>query len=163
MRKGTVTGIVIVIVVLLAGLGFGLPYYTGLQTEKHFRQTIEAALQDSPASIKDYQYKRDWFSARASSPLEIKAGEGHGATEAPRGMLYHRYRVDDQGYILDAQIAPPTAQNQMSMEMDLKRVLEESLDLPDDKLQWRLEHTIRNYDPCISCATHFLKVEIDRG
>jgi coenzyme F420-reducing hydrogenase alpha subunit len=101
--------------------------------------------------------------SRPDVPLVVKAGEGHGATEAPRGMLYHRYRLDDQGYILDAQIAPPTAQNQMSMEADLKRVLEDSLDLPDDKLQWRLEHTVRNYDPCISCATHFLKVEIDRG
>jgi coenzyme F420-reducing hydrogenase alpha subunit len=100
---------------------------------------------------------------RPDVPLELKAGEGHGATEAPRGMLYHRYRLDDQGYIQEAQIAPPTAQNQMSIEADLKRVLEASLDLPDDQLQWRLEHAVRNYDPCISCATHFLKVEIDRG
>jgi sulfhydrogenase subunit alpha len=101
--------------------------------------------------------------ARPDVPLVVKAGEGHGATEAPRGMLYHRYRLDDQGYILDAQIAPPTAQSQMSIEDDLRAVLEASLDLPDDQLQWRLEQTVRNYDPCISCATHFLKVEIDRG
>lgn len=101
--------------------------------------------------------------ARPDVPLVVKAGEGHGASEAPRGMLYHRYRLDDEGYILDAQIAPPTAQSQMSIEDDLRRVLETSLDLPDDQLQWRLEQTVRNYDPCISCATHFLKVEIDRG
>jgi coenzyme F420-reducing hydrogenase alpha subunit len=100
---------------------------------------------------------------RPDVPFVVKAGEGHGASEAPRGMLYHRYRIDDEGYILDAQIAPPTAQSQMSIEMDIKRVLEESLDLPDEDLQWRLEQTVRNYDPCISCATHFLKVEIDRG
>ena len=101
--------------------------------------------------------------SRPDVPFVVKAGEGHGATEAPRGMLYHRYRLDDQGYILDAQIAPPTAQSQMSIEDDLRAVLEASLDLSDDDLQWRLEQTVRNYDPCISCATHFLKVEIDRG
>ena len=101
--------------------------------------------------------------SRPDVPFVVKAGEGHGASEAPRGMLYHRYRLDDEGYILDAQIAPPTAQSQMSIEDDLRRVLETSLDLPDDQLQWRLEQTVRNYDPCISCATHFLKVEIDRG
>lgn len=101
--------------------------------------------------------------ARPDVPFVVKAGEGHGSSEAPRGMLYHRYRIDDEGYILDAQIAPPTAQSQMSIEDDLRKVLEVSLDLPDDQLQWRLEQTVRNYDPCISCATHFLKVEIDRG
>jgi sulfhydrogenase subunit alpha len=101
--------------------------------------------------------------SRPDVPFTVRAGEGHGATEAPRGMLYHRYRLDEEGYILDAQIAPPTAQNQMSIEEDLRRVIEASLDLPDDQLQWRLEQTVRNYDPCISCATHFLKVEIDRG
>jgi sulfhydrogenase subunit alpha len=100
---------------------------------------------------------------RPDVPFTVRAGEGHGATEAPRGMLYHRYRVDEGGWILDAQIAPPTAQSQMSIEGDLRRVLEASLDLPDEELQWRLEQTVRNYDPCISCATHFLKVEIDRG
>jgi len=51
----------------------------------------------------------------------------------------------------------------MSIEDDLRRVLEQYIDLPDDDLQWKLEQTVRNYDPCISCATHFLKVEIDRG
>jgi coenzyme F420-reducing hydrogenase alpha subunit len=95
-------------------------------------------------------------------PYEVKAGEGHGATEAPRGMLYHRYVVDGDGLIEDAQIVPPTAQNQLTIEDDLRVVLEDSLDLPDDELSWKLEQTIRNYDPCISCATHFLKVEIDR-
>ena len=116
------------------------------------------AVEEALRIIEAYQ-----MPARPDVPLVVRAGEGHGATEAPRGMLYHRYRLDDEGYILDAQIAPPTAQSQMSIEDDLRRVLETSLDLPDDQLQWRLEQTVRNYDPCISCATHFLKVEIDRG
>jgi coenzyme F420-reducing hydrogenase alpha subunit len=96
-------------------------------------------------------------------PYDVTAGEGHGASEAPRGLLYHRYVLDDGGYILDAQIAPPTAQNQLTIEDDLRAVLERNIDLPDDELQWRLEQSIRNYDPCISCATHFLRLEIDRG
>jgi sulfhydrogenase subunit alpha len=101
--------------------------------------------------------------AQPAVALEVKAGEGHGATEAPRGMLYHRYKVDGEGWITDAQIAPPTAQNQLSIEEDLKVVLESNLDLSDEELQWRLEQSIRNYDPCISCATHFLRLEIDRA
>jgi len=100
--------------------------------------------------------------AVSTVPYEVKAGEGHGATEAPRGMLYHRYVVDPDGLIEDAQIVPPTAQNQLTIEDDLRVVLEGSLDLPDPELSWKLEQTIRNYDPCISCATHFLKVDIDR-
>jgi coenzyme F420-reducing hydrogenase alpha subunit len=96
-------------------------------------------------------------------PYDVTAGEGHGASEAPRGLLYHRYVLDDAGYILDAQIAPPTAQNQLTIEDDLRAVIDRNLDLPDDELQWRLEQSIRNYDPCISCATHFLHLEIDRG
>ncbi len=101
--------------------------------------------------------------ARPSVPVEVRAGEGHGASEAPRGLLYHRYVVDEDGYITDAQIAPPTAQNQLTIEGDLRAVLEDNIDLPDDELQWRLEQSIRNYDPCISCATHFLNLEVDRG
>jgi coenzyme F420-reducing hydrogenase alpha subunit len=94
---------------------------------------------------------------------EVKAGEGHGASEAPRGMLYHRYVLDADGLIEDAQIVPPTAQNQLTIEDDLRVVLEDNLDLPDPDLTWKLEQTIRNYDPCISCATHFLRLNIDRS
>lgn len=90
-------------------------------------------------------------------------GEGHGASEAPRGLLYHRYRIHDDGRIADAQIVPPTSQNQLTIERDLRFVLEEHLDLPDDKLSWVLEQSIRNYDPCISCATHFLDLTVERG
>jgi len=100
--------------------------------------------------------------AEPSVELSIHAGVGHGASEAPRGMLYHRYEVDGAGRIQKAQIVPPTAQNQLTIEDDLRVVLEDSLDLPDDELSWVLEQSIRNYDPCISCATHFLKVNVER-
>ncbi len=94
---------------------------------------------------------------------ETRAGIGHGATEAPRGMLYHQYRLSDDGMIEDAQITPPTAQNQLTIESDLRFVLERHLDLPDPELSWVLEQSIRNYDPCISCATHFLDLTVERG
>ena len=92
-----------------------------------------------------------------------RAGVGHGATEAPRGMLYHRYEIDEAGTILDAQIVPPTSQNQLAIEEDLRAVVEGGLDLPDEQLSLRCEQAIRNHDPCISCATHFLKLTVERG
>jgi len=95
-------------------------------------------------------------------PVEVKAGTGYGCTEAPRGILYHRYRVDEQGLIKDAKIVPPTSQNQKTIEDDLKRYVAKFLDQPIDKLTWQCEQAVRNYDPCISCATHFMKLEIER-
>ena len=95
--------------------------------------------------------------------IEPRAGTGYACTEAPRGILYHRYRLDTHGVILDAKIVPPTSQNQKTIEDDLWQFVPQHLDLPDDQLTWQCEQAIRNYDPCISCATHFLKLEIDRG
>jgi sulfhydrogenase subunit alpha len=92
-----------------------------------------------------------------------RAGVGHGASEAPRGILWHRYELDDEGTILDARIVPPTSQNQKTIESDLRGFVERHIDLPDDELSLRCEQAIRNYDPCISCATHFLKLEVDRA
>ena len=100
----------------------------------------------------------------AQPALEVvpKAGWGHGASEAPRGLLYHRYRLDDTGAILDAKIIPPTSQNQRSIEEDLHAFVSAHAALPDEELRLRCEQAIRNYDPCISCATHFLQLEIER-
>ncbi|HET8651742.1 MAG TPA: Ni/Fe hydrogenase subunit alpha [Gaiellaceae bacterium] len=92
-----------------------------------------------------------------------RAGVGFGATEAPRGTLWHRYELDDDGTILDAKIVPPTSQNQKAIEGDLYRFVERHVDLPDDELGLRCEQAIRNHDPCISCATHFLQLEVDRA
>ncbi len=88
---------------------------------------------------------------------------GHGATEAPRGLLYHSYEIDEDGTILDARIVPPTSQNQLAIEEDLRAVVERAMDLPDEQLSIRCEQAIRNHDPCISCATHFLELTVDRG
>ena len=94
--------------------------------------------------------------------VEPRAGVGYGCTEAPRGILYHRYEIDAEGSILDAKIVPPTSQNQRTIEEDLRGVVERSLDMPDEELTIRCEQTIRNYDPCISCATHFLTLDVER-
>lgn len=92
-----------------------------------------------------------------------RAGEGFGATEAPRGLLWHHYVTDGEGRVRLACIVPPTAQNQARMEEDLRRSLEAfGLHHDDDALRLRGEMVVRNYDPCISCATHFLKVRVDR-
>jgi sulfhydrogenase subunit alpha len=95
--------------------------------------------------------------------VQPRAAIGYGCTEAPRGILYHRYRIDDEGIILDAKIVPPTSQNQKTIEGDLWRFVPPRIDLPNDKLTWQCEQAIRNYDPCISCATHFLKLKIERN
>jgi sulfhydrogenase subunit alpha len=95
--------------------------------------------------------------------LEPREGEGHGATEAPRGLLYHRYRLTRDGKIAEAQIVPPTSQNQKSIEEDLLHYVQGHVALTDDELRLGCERTIRNYDPCISCATHFLKLDVSRS
>ncbi|MBZ0281597.1 MAG: Ni/Fe hydrogenase subunit alpha [Anaerolineae bacterium] len=95
-------------------------------------------------------------------PVQSRGGTGWGCTEAPRGILYHRYRIDEAGTILDAKIIPPTSQNQRIIEDDLRRFVEMHLTLPEEQLTLGCEQAIRNYDPCISCATHFLKLDIDR-
>ncbi len=94
--------------------------------------------------------------------VQPRDGTGHGVSEAPRGLLYHRYRVDSSGTILEAQIVPPTSQNQQAIEDDLRSVVQRNLELDDERLQHLCEQTIRNYDPCISCATHFLRLEVTR-
>ncbi|HMA27634.1 MAG: Ni/Fe hydrogenase subunit alpha [Solirubrobacterales bacterium] len=94
--------------------------------------------------------------------VQPKASTGCGWSEAPRGMLWHRYRLEDDGSIAEARIVPPTSQNQARIEQDLLEFVGPRVELPDDRLQWECEQAIRNYDPCISCSTHFLKLDVDR-
>ena len=100
--------------------------------------------------------------SRSSIEVPPRAGVGHGATEAPRGVLFHRYTLTADGLIADARIVPPTAQNQACIEDDLRRFVADRLDLSDHRLTHDCEQAIRNYDPCISCATHFLDLTVDR-
>jgi coenzyme F420-reducing hydrogenase alpha subunit len=105
-------------------------------------------------------YERPDRPAVEASPRE---GTGHGCTEAPRGLLYHRYVLDQRGLIVEAQIVPPTSQNLRTIEEDLTAYAASQLELPKPQLTWQCEQVIRNYDPCISCATHFLRLEIDQA
>lgn len=93
--------------------------------------------------------------------LKLKAGEGAGATEAPRGLLYHRYIIDDQGMIQFAKITPPTAQNLPRIEADLLALTPKLIPMPEAEATLTAEHLVRAYDPCISCATHFLKLKVE--
>jgi sulfhydrogenase subunit alpha len=99
---------------------------------------------------------------QAAIDVQPRAATGYACTEAPRGTLYHKYKIDDQGLILDAKIVPPTSQNQKTIELDLWHYIAQAMHLPDEELTWQCEQAIRNYDPCISCSTHFLKLNIER-
>jgi coenzyme F420-reducing hydrogenase alpha subunit len=95
--------------------------------------------------------------------VPARAGVGCGWSEAPRGTLWHRYELDGDGTVLSADIVPPTSQNQPAIESDLAALVQANLALDDDDLRHLCEQSIRNYDPCISCATHFLDLTVDRG
>jgi len=95
-------------------------------------------------------------------PLAPRAGTGFGCTEAPRGICWHRYDFEPDGTIKTARIVPPTSQNQASIESDLAAVAGTMVDALDDEIRHRCEQTIRNYDPCISCSAHFLKLTVER-
>ena len=91
-----------------------------------------------------------------------RRGVGQAITEAPRGILYHRYAVDEKGIIVTAKIVPPTSQNQRRIEDDLREYAAQLAAWPLEEATWKCEQAVRCYDPCISCATHFLKVIIER-
>ena len=99
--------------------------------------------------------------AQASVALVPRAATGFGCTEAPRGICWHRYDFAEDGTIERVRIVPPTSQNQPSIEADLAAVAASILDQPDDVIRDRCEQAIRNYDPCISCSAHFLKLKIN--
>jgi len=97
----------------------------------------------------------------AHAALVLKAGEGCGMSEAPRGLLYHRYKIDEQGKVTFAKIVPPTAQNLPRIEADLMVLAPKLIDMQQDLATITAEHLVRSYDPCISCATHFLNLRVE--
>jgi coenzyme F420-reducing hydrogenase alpha subunit len=117
---------------------------------------IFLALSDAATILKNYHVPE-----RPYVPLDLKAGTGSGCTEAPRGILWHQYQVNADGLIERATIIPPTSQNQARIEDDLQQALQAyGLQRDEAALRAHGEQVIRNYDPCISCATHFLKLDI---
>jgi sulfhydrogenase subunit alpha len=115
------------------------------------------ALGEAIRMIQDYQPPR-----AAYLETRPRAAAGYGCTEAPRGTLYHRYRLDGGGLITDAKIVPPTSQNQKTMEEDLAALAPRLIKAEHREATAMAEHAIRNYDPCISCATHFLDLTLER-
>jgi sulfhydrogenase subunit alpha len=98
--------------------------------------------------------------ARTEAPN--RTGVGQAITEAPRGILYHRYALDEKGLIVTARIVPPTSQNLRQIEDDLREYAARLVAWPTEEATWKCEQAVRSYDPCISCATHSLKVVVER-
>ncbi|MEQ6917077.1 Ni/Fe hydrogenase subunit alpha [Halomonas aquatica] len=119
---------------------------------------IHVALAEALRLTEDYDP-----TAEPHVEVPTRAGVGFGCTEAPRGILWHRYALDDEARVVEARIVPPTSQNQARMEEDLVTSLTRfGLARDDDALRLHGEMVIRNYDPCISCATHFLDFHVLR-
>ena len=119
---------------------------------------IYFTLIESEQLLVDYEYTDE-----PCMSFKPKKGTGYGCTEAPRGFLWHRYDMDKHGCVKKAIIVPPTSQNQPRIEQDLQdSLIRFGLDNPKNELQLHAEKVIRNYDPCISCATHFLNLNLVR-
>ena len=119
---------------------------------------VHFAIGEAQRLLQDYK-----LPASPATNVTPRAAVGYGCSEAPRGLLWHRYRVDAQGQILEANIIPPTSQNQARIEQDLRlSLMAFGLDHDDEQLRLHCEKVIRNYDPCISCATHFLRLRTER-
>jgi sulfhydrogenase subunit alpha len=125
-------------------------------------RSVEVALACEEALRLIRGYRRP---AEASVPVPAPSAPVTGAaiTEAPRGILFHRYDIAPDGRILEARIVPPTSQNQSRIELDLRHLVDADPERPDPELAGACERAIRNHDPCISCATHFLKLEVERA
>lgn len=134
-------------------------------SRNNFQSIVARAIEVVAAFEEAVQIVRDYHAEPTPSrvPFTARAGEGCHATEAPRGLIYHRYHIGDDGLIAEAKITPPTSQNQGQIEDDLRRFVPGVVQLDDAQATRKCEHLIRNYDPCISCATHFLRLTLDRG
>lgn len=135
--------------------GVGVPMVNPFNAIVARAVEILFALEEALRVIGDYAPPRE-----AAVPVVPHAGTGMACTEAPRGLLYHRYVVDGEGLIREAKIVPPTSQNQRRMEDDLRAYVPQVLHLSTDEAALACERVIRCYDPCISCATHFLRLEL---
>ncbi|MFM1996767.1 MAG: NAD-reducing hydrogenase HoxS subunit beta, partial [Planctomycetota bacterium] len=143
-----------------AAEGCGLEFPLRLSAQSIVARAIEiaAAFEEAVAIA------RETVAEIATSRIdcEPRAGVGCHATEAPRGLLYHRYEIGADGLIAHAAIVPPTSQNQAQIEADLRAMLPAALALDDAAATHACERLIRDYDPCISCATHFLRLDVER-
>jgi sulfhydrogenase subunit alpha len=135
----------------------------GEQCRNPFRSIIVRAVEvvyalEEALRIID-EYERP---ARPFIDVPPRAAIGHGVSEAPRGLLYHRYEIGEDGLIRSATIVPPTAQNQAAIEHEMAELVATNLTLDDATLTSLCERSIRNHDPCISCSAHFLTLTVER-
>jgi coenzyme F420-reducing hydrogenase alpha subunit len=150
----------------LAPIAASLARELGLSPQERnpFRSIVVRAIETVHACEVALAIARDYTPpARAAVAVEPRAATGCGWSEAPRGLLWHRYEIDDHARIAAARIVPPTSQNQPVIEHDLAHLIGHSLHLDDDDLEALCEQAVRNYDPCISCATHFLDMRVHRS
>ncbi|MER7246922.1 Ni/Fe hydrogenase subunit alpha [Kribbella sp. NPDC000426] len=149
----------------LSPLALGLAAAAGLGNEcrNPFRSIVVRAV-ETVYAVEEALRLIESYEPPQPAHIDVPArdGTGRGVSEAPRGLLYHRYEIGADGLVRGAVIVPPTAQNQAAIEEDLRQVVAANLDLGDDRLTALCEQTIRNYDPCISCSTHFLELTVDR-
>jgi sulfhydrogenase subunit alpha len=138
-------------------VGFAWPSFNPFHSIVARSLELVHAYEEALSILREYEPAR---------PHRIKyayrSGAGCAATEAPRGMLYHRYGVDAGGKITEAKIVPPTSQNQAQIEADLRQWVPHILSDDDSAIARQCENLVRCYDPCISCSTHFLKVKVER-
>ncbi len=134
--------------------GYGAPLVNSFQSIVARASETYHAVLELEELIRDYREPKQPYVDGT-----VREGSGAAITEAPRGMLYHRYELNEEGYVVNANIVPPTSQNLAAMEQDLIMLGDELTSLDPVKAQWLAEHLIRNYDPCISCATHFLRIK----
>ncbi len=133
--------------------GYGAPLHNNFQSIIARAAEVYHAVLELEELISNYREPQQPYVEGV-----VRRGVGAAITEAPRGMLYHRYEINERGYVINANIISPTSQNLASIEEDLLALSDKLATLNLEEAQWLAEQTIRNYDPCISCATHFLKI-----
>ena len=133
--------------------GYGAPLHNSFQSIIARAAEVYHAVLELEELISNYREPQQPYVEGV-----VRRGVGAAITEAPRGMLYHRYEINERGYVINANIISPTSQNLASIEEDLLALSDKLATLNLEEAQWLAEQTIRNYDPCISCATHFLKI-----
>lgn len=109
--------------------------------------------------IKDERVERPPIAGWSANLPPVKKSWGVGVVEAPRGLLIHEYRINNDGLIDAANCIIPTAQNLANIEDDMRKLVPTILNKPKDEITLLLEMLVRSYDPCISCSTHMLKVD----
>lgn len=143
-------------------LGFNLPCFNPFKSIIARAVEVVYAFYEAINLIEIYLKDTKTITPKPAVRVKPKTSCGWGITEAPRGILYHRYFINNKGLITEAKIVPPTSQNQKMMEEDLRKFVQKYIKKPQEILRKNCEQAIRNYDPCISCATHFLKLKVVR-